>query len=92
MDINCKYNQIFMEFSFAQFVNTTVDSSIYFKHVKVKIFSDLLDLKSNLIFHMYFLKSEANLISSGRAALNFNRTGYGFLVIIMRSRWITDTI
>lgn len=43
-----------MEFSFAQIVNTTVDSSIYFKHVKVKIFSDLLDLKSNLIFHICF--------------------------------------
>lgn len=29
-----------MEFSFAQIVNITVVSSIYFKHVKVKIFSD----------------------------------------------------
>lgn len=43
MDIDCKYKSnisgVFFP-PFAQIVNITVDSSIYFKCVKVKIFSD----------------------------------------------------
>lgn len=41
----------------------------------------------------FFFKSEAKLLS-GRAALKFNKTSYGFVwrVIITRSCWITDTI
>lgn len=54
-----------MEFSFAQIVNITVDSSIYFKHVKVKIFSDCTHFrfeKSFIIldYYYYFLNLKLN--------------------------------
>lgn len=40
-----------MEFSFPQIVNIAVDSSIYFKPVKVKIFSDCTHFRFEKLFN-----------------------------------------
>lgn len=55
-----------MEFSFVQIVNITVVSSIYFKHVKVKIFSDCTHFRKSfnnigLLFLLLLFLSEAKL-------------------------------
>lgn len=54
-----------MEFSFAQIINITVDSSIYFKHVKVKIFRDCTHFRfeksfNNIGLLLFFLNLKLN--------------------------------